>query len=160
MFFCWQCGQSSLLKRCDQLCLNLMSINLFFITSFDSPPFFCRLLSIGCATALPIAVAPEAIAEIFGYRLKKIDKPVPYISSRVICRLYSPLQWISPLLMMQVPESKTRWTCASWQIFSYSLLSSLLFLYASFSLIRWFLCTICTVTTQKYTLGLAAPKAH
>jgi hypothetical protein len=95
--FCWQCGQSSLLKRCDQLCLNLMSINLFFITSFDSSPFFCRLLSIGCAIALPMGVAPEAIAEIFGYRLKKIDKPVLYIFSRVICRLYSPLQWISPL---------------------------------------------------------------
>jgi hypothetical protein len=125
--FCWQCGQSSLLKRCDQLCLILMSINLFFISSFDSSPFFCRLLSIGCATALPMGVAPEAIAEIFGYRLKKIDTPVPYISSRVICLLYSPLQWISPLLMMQAPKSKTRWTCPSWQIFSYSLLSSLFY---------------------------------
>jgi hypothetical protein len=74
-----------------------------------------------------MGAAPEAIAEIFGYRLKKIDKPVPYISSRIICRLYSPLQCISPLLMTQAPESKTRWTCASWQIFSYSLLSSLFF---------------------------------
>jgi hypothetical protein len=70
--------------------------------------FFCRHLSIGCATALPMGVAPEAIAEIFGYRLKKIDKLAPYISSRVICRLYSPLQWISPLFMSQAPESKTR----------------------------------------------------
>jgi hypothetical protein len=28
-----------------------------------------------------MGVAPEVIAEFFGYRLKKIDKPVPYISS-------------------------------------------------------------------------------
>jgi hypothetical protein len=34
-----------------------------------------------------MGVAPEAIAKIFGYRLKKIDKLVPYTSSRVICRL-------------------------------------------------------------------------
>jgi hypothetical protein len=73
-----------------------MSINLFFITSFDSSPSFCQLLSIGCATALPMGVAPEAIAEIFGYRLKKIDRPVPYISSRDICRLYLPFQLFSP----------------------------------------------------------------
>jgi hypothetical protein len=26
-----------------------------------------------------MGVAPEAIAEIFGYRLKKIDRPVPYM---------------------------------------------------------------------------------
>jgi hypothetical protein len=31
-------------------------------------------------TALPMGVAPEAIAEFFEYRLKKIDRPVPYIS--------------------------------------------------------------------------------
>jgi hypothetical protein len=48
---------------------------------------FCWLLSIRCATVLPMGVAPEAIAEIFGYRLKRIDKLVPYTSSRVICRL-------------------------------------------------------------------------
>jgi hypothetical protein len=62
----------------------IKSINLLFITSFDSPPF-CRLLSIGCATALPMGVAPEAIAKIVGYRLKRIDKLVPYTSSHVIC---------------------------------------------------------------------------
>jgi hypothetical protein len=73
-----------------------MSINLFFITSFDFTPSFCRLLSIGCATALPMGVAPEAIAKKFGYRLKKIDRPAPYISSRDICRLYSPFQLFSP----------------------------------------------------------------
>jgi hypothetical protein len=28
-----------------------------------------------------MGVAPKAIAEIFGYRLKKIDNPVPYTSS-------------------------------------------------------------------------------
>jgi hypothetical protein len=104
----------------------IMSINLLFITSFDSP-LFCRLLSIGCATVLPMGVAPEAIAKFFGYRLKKIDKLVPYTSSRVICRLYAPLQSISPLLMPQAPKLKMRWTCASWQIFSYFLLSSPLF---------------------------------
>jgi hypothetical protein len=32
----------------------------------------------------------------FGYRLKKIDRPVPYISSRDICRLYLPFQLFSP----------------------------------------------------------------
>jgi hypothetical protein len=104
----------------------------------------------------PDGSSPKAIAEIFGYRLKKIDKPVPYISSHIICRFYSSLQWISPLLMTQAPESKTRWTCASWQIFSYSCYLFSFFLYASFSLIRWFLCTICAIKTQKYTLGLAS----
>jgi hypothetical protein len=135
--FCWECGQSSLLKRCDHLCLNLMSINLFFITSFDLPPFFCRLLYIGCATALPMGVAPEAIAEIFRYRLKKIDKHVPYISSRIICRLYSPLQWISPLLMMQAPrvEDEVNFVLLDrYFLIPCSLLSFIL--YASFSLIR------------------------
>jgi hypothetical protein len=58
--------------------------------------FLCWLLSIGCATALPMGVAPEAIAKIFGYRLKKIDRPVPYISSRDICQLYLPFQLFSP----------------------------------------------------------------
>jgi hypothetical protein len=43
-----------------------------------------------------MGVAPEAIAEIFRYRLKKIDKPVPYISSRDTCRFYSPFQLFSP----------------------------------------------------------------
>jgi hypothetical protein len=122
---CWRDATNYVWTSCPSICS--------FITSFDLPLFFCRLLSIGCATALPMGVAPEAIAEIFGYRLKKIDKPAPYISSRIICQVYSPLQWISPLFMSQAPESKTRWTCASWQIFSYSLLS--FFLYASFSLI-------------------------
>jgi hypothetical protein len=82
VYFCWQCSQSSLLFS------------------------FCRLLSIGCATALPMGVAPEAIAEIFGYRLKRIDKPASYTSSCIICRLYSPLQWISPLCMLQAPRVK------------------------------------------------------
>jgi hypothetical protein len=104
----------------------IMSIILLFITSFDSPPF-CRLLSIGCAPALPMGVAPEAIAKIFGYMLKEIDKLVPYTSSCVFCRLYPPLQWISPILMPQAPELKTRWTCASWQIFTYFLFSFPLF---------------------------------
>jgi hypothetical protein len=62
----------------------IKSINLLFITSFDSPPF-CRILDIGCATALPMGVTPEAIVEIVGYRLKRIDKLVPYTSSSVIC---------------------------------------------------------------------------
>jgi hypothetical protein len=54
-----------------------MPISLFFIIDFNFSPFFCRLPSIGCATALPMGVAPEAIAEFFGYRLKKIGIPVP-----------------------------------------------------------------------------------
>jgi hypothetical protein len=34
-----------------------------------------------------MGVAPEAIAENFGYRLKNMDKTVLYTSSYVICRL-------------------------------------------------------------------------
>jgi hypothetical protein len=82
----------------------IMSINLPVSTHLLFVDFF----SIGRASALPMGVAPEAIAEIFGYRLKEIDKFVPYTSSRVFCRLYPPLQWISPLLMPQAPELKTR----------------------------------------------------
>jgi hypothetical protein len=43
-----------------------------------------------------MGVASEAIAEIFGYRLKKIDRPIPYISSRDICQLYLHFQLFSP----------------------------------------------------------------
>jgi hypothetical protein len=35
--------------------------------------------------ALPMGVAPKAIAKNFGYRLKNMDKPVLYTSSCVIC---------------------------------------------------------------------------
>jgi hypothetical protein len=116
---CWRDATNYVWTSCLSICSLLPASTCLL--------FLCRLLSIGCATALSMGVAPEAIATIFGYRLKKIDKPIPYISSHVVCWLYSPLQWISPLLMMQAPESKTRWTCASWQIFSYSLLSFLFF---------------------------------
>jgi hypothetical protein len=43
-----------------------------------------------------MGVAPEAIAEFFGYRLKKIDRHVPYISSCDIFRHYSPFQLFFP----------------------------------------------------------------
>jgi hypothetical protein len=57
-----------------------------------------------------MGVAPEAIAEFFGYRLKKIDIPVPYISSCDIFRHDSPFQlFFSSFLMTQAPESKTRY---------------------------------------------------
>jgi hypothetical protein len=62
--FCRQCGRSSLLTKCNRLRLNHASINWLFIINFDFSPSFCRHLSIGCATALPMGVAPE------GYRLK------------------------------------------------------------------------------------------
>jgi hypothetical protein len=45
---------------------------------------FCRLISIGCAKALPMGVAPEAIAKIVGYRLKRIFKFAPCTSSHII----------------------------------------------------------------------------
>jgi hypothetical protein len=82
VYFCWQCSQSSLL----------------FI--------FCRLLSIGCATALPMGVAPEAIAEIFGYRLKRIDKLAPYTSSCIICRFYSLLNGFFPYVRCKPPSQR------------------------------------------------------
>jgi hypothetical protein len=124
---CWRDATNYVWTSCPSIC-SLLPTSTRLLSFVD-------FLLIGCAIALPMGVAPEAIAKSFRYRLKKIGKPAPFISSRIICRLYSPLQWISPLFMSQAPELKTRWTCASWQIFSYSLLSSL-FLYASFSLIR------------------------
>jgi hypothetical protein len=102
--------------------------NVYFAGNVAKVPSFRRFLSIGCATALPMEVAPEAIAEIFGYRLKRIDKLALYTSSCIICRLYSPLNEFS-LCTLQAPESKTRWTCAFWQILSYSLFPSFFFFY-------------------------------
>jgi hypothetical protein len=50
-----------------------------------SPCVFSSIIyektSSGVRPALPMGVAPEVIAEFFGYRLKKIDILVPYISS-------------------------------------------------------------------------------
>jgi hypothetical protein len=101
-----QCSQSSLLTRCNQLWLNLMSINLFFITNFDSSPSFCWLLPIGCATALPMGVAPEAIAKNFGYRLKKIDRLVPYISSHNILLTIVTFSIVLPFLWRKPPSQR------------------------------------------------------
>jgi hypothetical protein len=84
-------------------------INLFFVTSFNFSPSFYRLLSTGCATALPMGVAPEAIAEFFGYRLKKIDKPVHIFPLAIFFDIIRPF-CCSSLLTTQAPKSKTRCT--------------------------------------------------
>jgi hypothetical protein len=68
--------------------------------------FFCRLISIGCATALPMGVAPKAIAEIFGYRLKRIDKFAPRSSSRIICWFCSLLNGISFYFCCKPPSRR------------------------------------------------------
>jgi hypothetical protein len=73
-----------------------MSINFVLYHQLRLASFSLSTSFIACATALPMGVAPEAIAEIFGYRLKKIDRPVPHISSRDICRHYLPFQLFSP----------------------------------------------------------------
>jgi hypothetical protein len=57
--------------------------------------------------SLPMGVAPKAMAEIFGYRLKKIDKYIFCTSSCTNCRLLSLMQCILFLRMSQAPESKT-----------------------------------------------------
>jgi hypothetical protein len=95
--------------------------------------FLCRLLSIRCAIALPMGVAPEAIAEIFGYRLKKIDGPIPYISSHDICRLYLPFQLFSPSYDASPRVKDEVNLCLFIDIFLSPVLSSS-FLYASFFL--------------------------
>jgi hypothetical protein len=121
--------------------------------------FLCWLLSIECATALPMGVAPEAIAKIFGYRLKKIDRPVPYISSRDICWLYLPFQLFSPSYDASPRVKDEVNLCFFIDIFLSPALSSF-FCTHLFSLIRWFFCTTCTLNTQKCILGLASPEAH
>jgi hypothetical protein len=40
-------------------------VNVYFAGNVAKVPSFHRFLSIGCAAALPMGVAPEAIAEIF-----------------------------------------------------------------------------------------------
>jgi hypothetical protein len=83
-------------------------INAYFVGNVAKVPcfFFCRLLSIGCATALPMGVAPKAIAEIFGYRLKRIDKLAPYTSSCIICRLCSLLSGFFPYVRCKPPSRR------------------------------------------------------
>jgi hypothetical protein len=76
---------------------------------------FCRLISIGCAIALPMGVAPEAIAEIFGYRLKRIFNFAPCTSSCIIYWFFSLFEWVFLLCSLQAPESKTREACLFWQ---------------------------------------------
>jgi hypothetical protein len=56
-------------------------------------------ISSGVHQALPMGVAPEAIAKIFGYRLKKIAKYIRCTSSCINCRLLSLTQCI-PFLRM------------------------------------------------------------
>jgi hypothetical protein len=81
-------------------------VNVYFVGNVAKVPSFRRFLSIGCAIALPMGVAPEAIAEIFGYRLKRVDKLAPYTSSCIICRLYSPLTGFSPCVRCKPPSQR------------------------------------------------------
>jgi hypothetical protein len=84
-------------------------INVYFLLAMQPKflaLFFCRLISIGCVTALPMGVAPEAIAEIFGYRLKRIDKFVPYTSSRINCWFCSLLNRFSLCVHCKPPSRR------------------------------------------------------
>jgi hypothetical protein len=74
-----------------------------------------------------MGVAPEAIAEIFGYRLKKIDKHVPYICSRDTCLFYSPLQLFSPSYDASPGVKDEVNLCSFMDIFLSPALSSFLF---------------------------------
>jgi hypothetical protein len=106
-----------------------------------------------------MGVAPEAIAEFFGYRLKKIDMPVPYISSCDIFRHDSPFQSFFPsFLVRQAPESKTRYTVLLDRYF----LIPLFFVYIFFldTLILLYHLYLKNLKAQKYILGLVSPEAH
>jgi hypothetical protein len=105
-------------------------VNVYFAGNVAKVPSFCRFLSIGCATALPMGVASEAIAEIFGYRLKRIDKLASYTSSCIICRLYSPLTGFSPLCTLQAPRVEDEVNlCVLTDIFLFHVSFFLLLLY-------------------------------
>jgi hypothetical protein len=59
-----QCSRSSLLMKCRRFCLNHLSTSWFFIIGFNSPSFFCRLLSIGCTTSAPDGSSPRGYIRI------------------------------------------------------------------------------------------------
>jgi hypothetical protein len=106
-------------------------INVYFVGNIAKVPCFsfCRLLSIGCATALPMGVAPEAIAKIFGYRLKRIDKLAPYTSSCIICRVYLLLSGFFPCVRCKPPSRRRgKLLCVLTDIFLSSVPFSLLLL--------------------------------
>jgi hypothetical protein len=115
-----QCSRSSLLMKCKRLHLNHWPTNWFFIIGFNFSPLFCRFLSIGCATALSMGVAPEAIAEFFGYRLKKIVIPVPYTISCDI--FWDDSHWIILFFFSYdvSPRVQDEVCSTSWQILSLS----------------------------------------
>jgi hypothetical protein len=89
---------------------------------------FCQLISIGCATALPMGVAPEAIAEIFGYRLKRLFKFAPCTSSRIIYWFSHFLNGFSFCVRCKPPSRRRgkpvhfdRILCSLWSLFASSL---------------------------------------
>jgi hypothetical protein len=72
VLFYRQCSQSFLLTKSNRLYILLSFFPLSPISTS-----FCPFLSTSfyrVQTTLLMGVAPEAIAEIFGYRLRKIDK--------------------------------------------------------------------------------------
>jgi hypothetical protein len=115
-------------------CLFLLAMQPKFLALI-----FCWLLSIWCATALPMGVAPEAIAKKFGYRLNRIDKFAPYTSSRIICWFFSLLNGFSPCVRCKPPSRRQGKPMRLDRIFAYPLIPSRffsLFLYVPVFLIR------------------------
>jgi hypothetical protein len=87
----------------------------------------------------PDGSSPEAIAKIFGYRLKRIDKFAPNTSSRIICWFCSLLNGFSPCVRCKPPSRRQgkpvrldRILRILWSL----LASSLFFLYVPVFLIR------------------------
>jgi hypothetical protein len=71
-----------------------MGVIELFDRSFTYFASVLMKISSGARPALPMGVAPEAIAEIFGYRLKKIVKYIRCTSLCVNCHLLSLTQCI------------------------------------------------------------------
>jgi hypothetical protein len=125
----------------SQPCLTVLVYKIFglFILNFLSPSLlqYAWINIIGCTPSAPDGSSPRGYSQILsGIGSRKIDRLVPYISSRDICRLYLPFQLFSPSYDTS-PRVKDKVSlCFFLWIFSYTL-SFLLsfsssFLYASF----------------------------
>jgi hypothetical protein len=96
---CWRDVTNYVLTLCPSIC-SLVPVSIRLLSFVD---FFL----IGCATTLPMGVAPKAIAESFGYRLKKIDKPGPYSFSHHLSTLFAFCSGFLPSLYRK-PSSRRR----------------------------------------------------
>jgi hypothetical protein len=86
---CWRDVTNYIWTLCPSICFLLpASIRLLSFVDF---------FRIGCTTVLLMGVAPEAIAESFGYRLKKIEKPASYSFSHHLLTLFAFVVDFSPL---------------------------------------------------------------